>query len=198
MIDSLHGGEAAVIIFDTTATDGPGFLKQRGLLNVALSRARAAIYVIINMNKWNKAKQEQHSIYIQLMVDIFSNRKCCVRILPAMVEDVKRLAADEVVAVYKEVAIPDRFKARDTDTCLFDNPSSGMDEATGLLTMDTAGNNEITASYEGFVNSSPADLNVGQSDTSAVSPSQAPRAANNFPGDSQVMEWFSPVSSDHN
>ncbi|PYH67558.1 uncharacterized protein BO88DRAFT_416521 [Aspergillus vadensis CBS 113365] len=112
--------------------------------------------------------------------------------------EVNRLAADKTAAACQKVAMPDGFKTCDTDTYPFDDPSSGIDEATGLLTLDTAGNNEITASYEGFVNSSPADLNVGQSDTSAVSPSQAPRAANNFPGDSQVMEWFSPVSSDHN
>lgn len=73
MIDSLHGGEAAVVIFDTTATDGPGFLKQRGHLNVALSQARAAMYVVVNVKKWNKAKQGQCSVYIQSMVDFLFN-----------------------------------------------------------------------------------------------------------------------------
>lgn len=61
-IDSFQGGKAAVVIFDTTTTDRPGFLKQRGRLNMKLSQARAAIYVIINMKR-NKAKQEQCSVY---------------------------------------------------------------------------------------------------------------------------------------
>lgn len=56
-ISSFQSGEAPGTIFDTTATNRHGFLKQRGCLNVALSRARAAMYVIVNIKKWNKAKE---------------------------------------------------------------------------------------------------------------------------------------------
>ncbi|RAH54557.1 hypothetical protein BO85DRAFT_105318 [Aspergillus piperis CBS 112811] len=82
--DSFQGGKVAVMFLDTTATDRPGFLKQRGRLNVALSRARAAIYVIVNVKQWNKAKQSSGvSTYVPWWISFSSNRKCRVRIPPS-------------------------------------------------------------------------------------------------------------------
>ncbi|RDH34220.1 hypothetical protein BDQ94DRAFT_169739 [Aspergillus welwitschiae] len=62
-IDSFQGGEASVVLYDTTATDGPGHQKHCGRLNVAISRARAAMYVVANVGELNKATEVQRGTF---------------------------------------------------------------------------------------------------------------------------------------
>lgn len=47
-VDSFQGGEAPVVIFDIVRTDDPGFVMSPNRLNVALSRAKDALYFIMS------------------------------------------------------------------------------------------------------------------------------------------------------
>ncbi|RAK88796.1 hypothetical protein BO79DRAFT_254859 [Aspergillus costaricaensis CBS 115574] len=50
-IDSFQGRETDMVLYNTTATIRPGYQKFSGRLNITLSRARAAMYLIINMGQ---------------------------------------------------------------------------------------------------------------------------------------------------
>lgn len=127
-IDSFQGGEAPLVIFDTTATEGPGFLKQRSRLNVALSRARAAMYVIVNVKQWNKAKESQRGRYVGPMIDDFVHSKCRVRIPPAIMDEMNRLAAEERDAEFEDTPIPEGFEARHEHTGPSGDPFGDIDK----------------------------------------------------------------------
>lgn len=47
-VDGVQGGEAPVVILDMTITDRLGFLTKPNRLNVALSRGKSALYVLVN------------------------------------------------------------------------------------------------------------------------------------------------------
>ncbi|KAJ6133047.1 hypothetical protein N7471_008262 [Penicillium samsonianum] len=82
-IDSFQGGESPIVIFDMTVTTHAGFLDDKTRLNVALSRARNALYVVGNIEAmrssiWSDEYERRYATLIRIL-DHISKAKLCVR-----------------------------------------------------------------------------------------------------------------------
>ncbi|KAK4869983.1 hypothetical protein LT330_005707 [Penicillium expansum] len=82
-IDSFQGGESPIVIFDMTVTTHAGFLDDKTRLNVALSRAKNALYVVGNIKAmrssiWSDEYERRYAKLTQVL-NHFTEAKLCVR-----------------------------------------------------------------------------------------------------------------------
>lgn len=82
-IDSFQGGESPIVIFDMTVTTHAGFLDDKTRLNVALSRAKNALYIVGNMTAmrssiWSDEYERRYAKLTQVL-NHFTEAKLCVR-----------------------------------------------------------------------------------------------------------------------
>ncbi|CAI7602825.1 unnamed protein product [Penicillium crustosum] len=82
-IDSFQGGESPIVIFDMTVTTHAGFLDDKTRLNVALSRAKNALYIVGNMTAmrssiWSDEYQQRYATLTRVL-DHIEVAKLCVR-----------------------------------------------------------------------------------------------------------------------
>lgn len=71
-IDSFQGGESPIVIFDMTVTTHAGFLDDKTRLNVALSRAKNALYIVGNMmamrlSIWSDEYEQRYATLIRVL-----------------------------------------------------------------------------------------------------------------------------------
>ncbi|KGO37157.1 hypothetical protein PEXP_001820 [Penicillium expansum] len=80
-IDSFQGGESPIVIFDMTVTTHAGFLDDKTRLNVAISRAKNALYVVGNMKAmrssiWSDEYERRYAKLTQVL-NHFTEAKLC-------------------------------------------------------------------------------------------------------------------------
>ncbi|KAJ5472749.1 hypothetical protein N7530_006750 [Penicillium desertorum] len=71
-IDSFQGGESPIVIFDLTVTTHAGFLDDKTRLNVGLSRAKNALYIVGNMEAmrssiWSDEYRQRYATLTQVL-----------------------------------------------------------------------------------------------------------------------------------
>lgn len=73
-IDGFQGGEHSVVIVDLVATERAGFLRESNRLNVALSRARHACYVIGKTQMLEDSRSKRANRYLQQVVSFYKSQ----------------------------------------------------------------------------------------------------------------------------
>ena len=170
-VDGFQGGEAPIVIVDLTITDHAGFLRERNRLNVAISRAQVAQYVLLSASMFHESTKEKGNTRKSLLdvTQHFKEKGWIVkqRSHPPLPESVAALLATTVEDATKNEIANDRFTSVGKQTIGTGDDATEEVQDSSMTAQDTWGDAPTVAAQEPWMSTENAWGGAGWTNSEA-------------------------------